>query len=364
MGPQHKLTPMLDKYKADAVSWLGRLIEIPSLSRTEQGTADFLFDTISEAGYQAERLHHNVWLKSRNWQDQKPTILLCSHHDTVKPGQNWTKPPFKATLEQETLFGLGSNDAGGSLMALLAVFRYFEALPAAQPFNLIYAAVAEEEVSGQNGISALLPHLPKFDLAIIGEPTRMQMAIAEKGLMVIDGVAKGKTGHAARDEGINAIYIALEDILKIQNLSLEKVSPFLGSVKISVTQIEAGYQHNVVPDTCSFVIDVRTNELYSNQEVYQILQAEVQSTLTPRSFRLNSSRIDPDHPIVQRGLQLGLTTYGSPTLSDQAQIPGPTIKIGCGDSARSHTPDEFIQITEIYQGIDLYISLLKELIIG
>ncbi len=352
---------MRAELKTQALEWLKTLISIQSFSREEDKTADFLEGQLFNIGFSPRRKGNNIWLLSRQWRANHPTMLLCSHHDTVRPVAGWTKDPFMPTVEDEKLIGLGSNDAGASLMALLATFIFYDRETVSPPFNLIFAAVAEEEVSGSNGIAALLPDLPTFDLAIIGEPTEMQMAIAEKGLMVVDAIASGKAGHAARDEGINALYLALEDIDRLRKLEFPKTSDLLGSVKVSVTQIEAGTQHNVVPDKCKFVIDVRTNELYSNKEALNYLQQSCQSQLIARSFRLNSSRIPIEHSIVQKGLEMGLTYFGSPTLSDQALISGPTIKIGCGDSARSHTADEFIYLSELEQGIDIYIQLLDEL---
>ena len=350
---------MLNQIKNDAFEWLKKLIAIPSLSKSEDQTADFLQGQLKLLGYPVNRIGHNLWLASTNWQLGLPTILLCSHHDTVKPGDGWHFDPYAPVIKNDCIYGLGSNDAGGSLMALLAAFRYFNEIEKLPTANLLFAAVAEEEISGANGITAVLPKLPGFEFAIIGEPTNMQMAIAEKGLVVIDGYAKGKTGHAARNEGVNALYKAIDDIHLIRDHQFAEVSPLLGPVKCTVTQIEAGYQHNVVPDHCHYVIDVRTNECYTNQEVLDQLQSLTSADLVARSTRLNSSGISMDHPLVKSGLRLGLTTFGSPTLSDQALINGPTLKIGCGDSARSHTPNEYLAINELFQGIDLYIQLLK-----
>ncbi len=341
----------------DAIDLLKRLIETPSLSRKEQDTADLIENFLLGVGISAQRQQNNVWARSAHWDAQKPTILLNSHHDTVKPAKGWQRDPFGATLEGEQLFGLGSNDAGASLVGLMATFRHF--YEKKLPFNLIFAATAEEEISGPNGIASLLPSLGKIDTAIVGEPTEMQMAIAEKGLMVIDGEAIGQSGHAARNEGINALYIALDDIKKIQEFTFEKISPLLGPTKATVTQIQAGSQHNVVPDRCTFVVDVRTNELYSNQEVRDLLNKMTQSELKARSYRLNSSGIPLDHPLVKSGLAMGRKTYGSPTLSDQALMPFPTLKMGIGDSARSHTADEYIYLSEIRAGIRDYIRLLE-----
>ncbi|OJJ14845.1 acetylornithine deacetylase [marine bacterium AO1-C] len=346
--------------KSQYINLLKQLIATQSFSREEDKTADILEEFIKQQSLTPQRQGNNVWVKSVNFSKDQPTILLNSHHDTVKPVKGWKRDPFEPTEEAGVIYGLGSNDAGASLVSLLATFVYLNALPDL-PYNLIYAATAEEEVSGKNGIASILSELDHIDLGVVGEPTEMQMAIAEKGLIVIDAEAKGKAGHAARNEGENAIYKALQDIQWIQNYQFPKVSEWLGPIKATVTQIEAGYQHNVVPDSCKFVIDVRTQECYSNQEVVDILQQHTQSELQARSLRLNSSGISPDHPIVQRGKTLGLTTYGSPTLSDQALMPFTTIKIGVGDSARSHTADEYIKRSEIEQGIERYIQLLENL---
>lgn len=344
----------------EAIQLLKRLIETPSLSREESDTAAILFDFLVENGAKPFQSGNNVWAKNRYFDENLPTILLNSHHDTVKPNASYTRDPFSPTVEGDQLFGLGSNDAGGPLVSLLATFLYYSQ-KANLPYNLIFAGTAEEEISGKNGIAALLPELGTIDVGIVGEPTQMQLAIAEKGLMVIDGVAMGVAGHAAREEGVNAIYEVMKDLGWFRSYQFEKSSPLLGPMKMSVTQIEAGTQHNVVPDRCKFVVDVRTNECYSNEEAFELIDAHTSSELTPRSFRLNSSSIDLDHPLVQRGIELGRTTYGSPTLSDQALIPFPTLKIGPGDSARSHTADEFILLSEIETGISLYVDLLKDL---
>ena len=346
--------------KSQYINLLKQLISTQSFSREEDKTADIMEAFIKSKQLTPQRQGNNVWIKSASFTEGKPTILLNSHHDTVKPVKGWQRDPFEPTEENGIIYGLGSNDAGASLVSLLATFEYLNKLPDL-PYNLIYAATAEEEVSGKNGIASILSVLGKIDLGVVGEPTQMQMAIAEKGLVVIDAEAKGKAGHAARDEGENAIYKAMQDIQWIQNYQFPKVSEWLGSIKATVTQIEAGYQHNVVPDSCKFVIDVRTQDCYSNQEVLDILQEHTQSNLVARSLRLNSSGIAPEHPIVQRGKSLGLTAYGSPTLSDQALMPFTTIKIGVGDSARSHTADEYIKRSEIEKGIDLYCKLLEGL---
>lgn len=353
----------VDTLAEEAIQLLEQLIATPSLSREESDTAEFLYNFFQKKSIPAERGLNNVWVRNKHWQKGKPILLLNSHHDTVKPAAGWQRLPFQATTEGETLYGLGSNDAGGPLVSLIATFlHFFDAT--SLPFNLLLAATAEEEISGKNGIAALLPQLGEISLGIVGEPTKMEMAIAEKGLMVIDGTAAGKSGHAARDEGVNALYLALEDIDWIRQHEFEKVSPLLGAVKATVTQIEAGTQHNVVPDRCSFVIDVRTNEAYSNQEVFEHLQSRTQSDLKARSFRLNSSGIPLEHPVIQYGKSLGWHHFGSPTLSDQALMPFTTLKLGPGDSARSHTADEFIKHSEIKDGIQKYIQLLSMIQVG
>jgi len=338
---------------------LKNLIRTPSLSKEEDKTADILENFLKEKGYSPQRIKNNIFIKDRFFDKNKATILLNSHHDTVKANEKWTIPPFEALEKEGKLFGLGSNDAGASLIALLAVFMALENRE--RSYNLIWAASAEEEISGKNGVELLLKSLGKIDFGVVGEPTEMQMAVAEKGLMVLDAEAQGKAGHAARNEGENAIYKALKDIEWFKNFQFEKVSDFLGEVKMTVTQIEAGYQHNVVPDICSFVVDVRGNGLYSNQEILQIIQENTISKITARSTRLNSSEIDLSHPFLKKGITLGLETYGSPTLSDQALMSFPTVKIGVGDSARSHTADEFVYKKEFEEGIEIYLKLLKGL---
>lgn len=347
----------ITQLQEQAILLLQQLIETPSLSREEDQTASLLQRHLEGQGIKTQRFQNNVYALPKELDPQKPMVLLNSHHDTVKPAKGWQRDPFRASLEGEQLFGLGSNDAGASLVGLIACFQYF--YHKELPVNLILAASAEEEISGPNGIAALLPQLPQIDAALVGEPTEMQMAIAEKGLMVVDGEAVGQSGHAAREEGINALYIALEDIHKIKHYSFDKVSSLLGPTKATVTQIQAGSQHNVVPDRCQFVIDVRTNERYSNQEVFALLDSATQSNLKARSFRLNSSGIALDHPLVKSGLALGKSTYGSPTLSDQALMSFSSLKMGIGDSARSHTADEFIYLSEIREGIKDYIRLIE-----
>jgi acetylornithine deacetylase len=340
-----------------AIKLLKQMIAIPSFSRQEDKTADLIFQFLSANGYRPERKGNNVWVSSV-LSDDLPTILLNSHHDTVKPSASWTIDPFIPIEKDGKLFGLGSNDAGASIVSLMQTFFYF-ANQTKRTFNIIYTATAEEEVSGKNGIEMILDDLGKIDLAIVGEPTQMQMAVAGKGLMVLDCKTKGKTGHAARQEGINAIYLALEDIEWFRTFNFPKVSSLLGPVKMSVTMINSGTQHNVVPDECTYVVDIRTNELYKNTEALEIIKSHVKySEVTPRSTNLNSSGMAIDHPLVKHGQSLGLTYYGSPTSSDQMKIPYPSMKIGPGDSARSHSANEYVYLDEIKQGIDMYIKLI------
>lgn len=343
-----------------AISLLKQLIATPSISRNEGNTASLIEEYLRNHRVEVHRQGNNIWAWNRYSEAGKPVILLNSHHDTVKPSESWKRKPFNPGVEGDYLYGLGSNDAGGPLVSLIATFLHFHEQKDL-PFNLVLAATAEEEISGPNGVASILPELGRIDLGIIGEPTEMQMAVAEKGLMVLDCVAYGKSGHAARDEGENALYKAVQDIEWLRTFQFPKTSEFMGPVKMTVTQIEAGSQHNVVPDRCSFVVDVRTNEYYSNKEAFVIIDEAVSAEVNPRSFRLNSSRIPIDHPIVKRGIELGLRYFGSPTLSDQALMAFTTLKIGPGDSARSHTPDEYIRISEIEEGVELYVQLLEGL---
>lgn len=347
----------ISNYTKEAISTLQQLIEIPSISREEKFTADLLENIFIEKGIHVYRKSNNIWALNKFFDSSKKTILLNSHHDTVKPSDTWTFDPFKPTLIDNKIIGLGSNDAGASLVCLMQTFFYFYELK--EEFNLVFLASAEEEISGKNGVESVLPDLPKIDLGIVGEPTGLSMAIAEKGLMVIDAVANGKSGHAARNEGINAIHIALRDIELLKSYEFEKVSDLLGEVKVSITAIHAGQQHNVVPDKCEFLLDVRTNEYYSNKEIFDVLSHLVKSTLKARSFRLNSSGISSIHPLVLKGEKNGLSSYGSPTLSDQALMSFETIKLGPGESSRSHTADEFIYTNEIEEGIKTYTGLLN-----
>lgn len=351
----------LNNMTAEAVELLKRLIATPSVSRNEKEAADIMQNFMEEKGLSPQRHGNNVWAVCDDFNEEKPTILLNAHIDTVRPVDGWTHDPFAPTMGEDgdTLYGLGSNDDGGSVVALLEVFMLM--CSKARQYNLIYLASCEEEVSGKGGIESVLPLLPKIDLGIVGEPTGMQPAIAEKGLMVIDATAHGKAGHAARNEGENAIYKALDDIRWISTYEFTKKTDMLGPVKMSVTIINAGTQHNVVPDKCVFTIDVRSNECYTNEEIFEEIKRNIKSEPVARSFRLSSSRIDTEHPFVVRCKELGLTPFGSPTLSDQALMRFTSVKIGPGQSSRSHTANEFIRISEIDEAIGLYSRLLDGL---
>nr|WP_225865677.1 M20 family metallo-hydrolase [Dyadobacter sp. UC 10] len=342
----------------EAIVLLRRLIETPSFSKEEDGTAQLLEDFFNEKGIPFERLKNNIWATNLHFDITKPTILLNSHHDTVKPNKSWTLDPFKAIEKDGKLFGLGSNDAGGCLVSLIATFCYFYERKDLK-YNIIIATTAEEEISGKEGLEIVAPLLPNIEFAIVGEPTEMHLAVAEKGLLVLDCTAKGKSGHAAREEGDNAIYKALKDIQWITGYQFPKVSPSLGPIKMSVTIINAGTQHNVVPDTCVFTVDVRVTDQYTLEEIIAEIQQNMQSEVVPRSIRLRPSSIPVDHPIVQEGLKLGRKTYGSPTTSDQALLDCPSLKMGPGHSGRSHSADEFIYLNEIGEGIAQYIKMLE-----
>jgi acetylornithine deacetylase len=343
----------------DAIALLQQLIAIQSYSKEENIAANFLERFIEINGYVASRKDNNVWLLSPGFDPTRTTILLNSHIDTVKPVSGWTREPFSPAIEGGKLFGLGSNDAGASVVSLLYAFFYLTKKQ--QNYNLIFAATAEEEISGKNGIESLLQELPKIDFAIVGEPTEMNMAVAEKGLMVLDCAVTGQAGHAARNEGVNAIYQALPIIEWFKNHDFERKSDLLGPVKMTVTQINAGTQHNVVPDNCTFVVDVRSNEMYSNQEILDEIRKFIGCEVQPRSTRLSSTATPLNHPIVKRGLELNRPVYGSPTLSDQALMSFPSMKMGPGQSSRSHTADEYILLDEIKEAIDIYIQLLDGL---
>ena len=350
---------MLQEETNDAVALLQQLIAIPSFSREETAAADFLERYIELKGYVVSRKDNNIWMLSPGFDPLRPTILLNSHIDTVKPVAGWVHDPFIPLLENGKLLGLGSNDAGASVVSLLYAFFYLTQRQ--QSYNLIFAASAEEEVSGKNGIESLLGELPKIDFAIVGEPTQMNMAVAEKGLMVLDCTSNGIAGHAARNEGENAIYKAMQDIEWFRTFEFPKKTNLLGPVKMSVTQINAGTQHNVVPDKCSFVVDVRSNEMYSNDEILEEIRANVSCDVQARSIRLSSTATPLEHAIVKRGQELKLSLFGSPTLSDQALMPFPSLKMGPGDSARSHTADEYILTSEVVDAIQIYIDLLDKL---
>ncbi len=344
----------------DAADLLCRLLEIPRISREEKDATDMLKTVLEqEYGLPVQRVGNNLWSAASGYSEEKPTLMLNAHIDTVRPTATWKREANKATIEGDCIYGLGSNDDGASLVSLIQAFRALKDTPLS--YNLILAVSAEEEVSGKNGMEHLLTVLPKIDVALVGEPTGMQPAIAEKGLMVLDLTAHGVAGHAARNEGDNAIYHAMDDIAWFRNYHFPKESTLLGPVKMTVTIVNAGTQHNVVPSECQFTVDVRSNELYSNEELYDIIQKNVKSTVVPRSFRLSSSGIDVKHPLVQKAIALGRVPFGSPTLSDQALMRFPSMKMGPGESSRSHTADEFIKISEIQEAIDIYIDMLKDL---
>jgi acetylornithine deacetylase len=347
----------MEDLKAEAIALLKQLISIPSFSKEEGGTADAIANYLIKKGIVPQRQGNNVWAFLTPFEENRPTIWLNSHHDTVKPNSGYTKDPFSATEQEGKLFGLGSNDAGGPLVALIATFCNF--LGKDLPFNLLLVASAEEEISGSQGISSLISILPPAELVLVGEPTQMKLAVAEKGLLVLEGTVKGKAGHAAREEGINAIYLALTDLEKVKNFQFQKISPFLGPTKVSCTVIHAGDQHNMVPEMCRYVLDIRINELYTHEEVLEELKSVLTADLVPRSMRLRSSNLPEEHLLQQVATSMGLEKFGSPTLSDQALIPYPSAKIGPGDSARSHTADEFIFIHEVEESISTYISILE-----
>ena len=345
-----------EEYVKDAIGLLSQLIATPSTSRNEKDAADIMGKALRNYGFTPHREANNVWVIDPHFDEQKPTLLLNAHIDTVKPVDSWRRDPFAPTIEGDTLYGLGSNDCGGGLCSLLQTFRMLT--EKTQNYNLIYLASAEEEVSGKDGISRALPLLPKIDLAIVGEPTGMQPAVAEKGLMVLDVIAHGKSGHAARNEGVNAIYEALDDMRWIRDYKFEKVSPFLGPTKMTLTVVNAGTQHNVIPDTCTMLVDIRTNEFYDNEELYHFICQNLKSEVKAHSFRLKSSRIDPEHPLIKKCVAMGMKPFGSPTLSDQALMPFSSFKLGPGESSRSHSADEFIRISEIADAIAKYKELL------
>lgn len=345
-----------EQYVIDAVQLLKKLIATPSVSRNEKDAADIMEQTIRSYGFEPQREANNLWIIDPHYDESRPTLLLNAHIDTVKPVASWSRDPFSPDVEDGVLYGLGSNDCGGGLCSLLQMFRMLTEKP--QSYNLIYLASAEEEVSGKDGITRALPLLPHIDLAIVGEPTGMNPAVAEKGLMVLDVIAHGKSGHAARNEGVNAIYEALDDMRWIRDYKFEKVSEFLGSTKMTLTVVNAGTQHNVIPDKCTMLVDIRTNEFYDNEEVYEFIRQHLKSEVKAHSFRLKSSRIDPEHPLIRKCVAMGMKPFGSPTLSDQALMHFPSFKLGPGESSRSHSANEFIRISEIRDAIAKYETLL------
>ncbi|MBS1745425.1 MAG: M20 family metallo-hydrolase [Bacteroidetes bacterium] len=365
---------MSDDVFEEAISLLQQLIAVPSFSREENKTADLIEQFLQSKNISTNRLLNNVWATNQYFDVNLPTILLNSHHDTVKPNKQYTKDPFQPVIEDDKLYGLGSNDAGGCLVSLITAFIHFYHQQNL-PFNLVIAATAEEEISGNNGIELLLNDDGFKSLqgdndksykdwsAIVGEPTLMNMAVAEKGLLVLDCTAQGKAGHAARDEGVNAIYKAMKDIEWLHNFKFEKISSLLGPNKMSVTIINAGSQHNVVPAECKFTVDIRVNELYEFEEVIHTIQQNIGSVISPRSLRLRSTGIALNHPLIKAGIELGKSYYGSPTTSDKALMSFPALKMGPGDSARSHSVDEFIFVDEIKNGIEGYIQLLKRVVL-
>lgn len=345
-----------EQYVSDAVELLKKLIATPSVSRNEKDAADIMEQTIRSYGFEPQREANNLWIIDPHYDESRPNLLLNAHIDTVKPVASWSRDPFSPDVEDGVLYGLGSNDCGGGLCSLLQIFRMLTEKP--QSYNLIYLASAEEEVSGKDGITRALPLLPHIDLAIVGEPTGMNPAVAEKGLMVLDVIAHGKSGHAARNEGVNAIYEALDDMRWIRDYKFEKVSEFLGPTKMTLTVVNSGTQHNVIPDKCTMLVDIRTNEFYDNEEVYEFIRQHLKSEVKAHSFRLKSSRIDPEHPLIRKCVAMGMKPFGSPTLSDQALMHFPSFKLGPGESSRSHSANEFIRISEIRDAIAKYETLL------
>lgn len=354
---------MIETLQKDSLELLKNLISIQSFSKEEDKTADLIGQFLQERGVKIHRKLNNIWAYNQHFDANKPTVLLNSHHDTVKPNSGYTRDPYEPKIEDGKLYGLGSNDAGGCLVSLIATFLYFYAQEGLA-YNICLATTAEEEISGNNGLEFVIPDLGELEFAIVGEPTEMQLAIAERGLLVLDCTVTGKAGHAAREEGDNAIYKALKDIEWFRNYRFAKVSEVFGPLKMSVTIINAGSQHNVVPATCTFTVDVRVTDAYSNEEVLKIIRTNVDCDVKARSVRLKPSSIDKEHPLVQSGIALGRTTYGSPTTSDQALLSIPSVKVGPGDSARSHMADEYVFVKEIAEGIQLYIDMLKPVING
>lgn len=350
----------IEQLADEALYLLTQLIKVPSYSREEQGTAHLIQQFFQKRAIPVKRRMNNVWVQNRHFDPSKPVLLLNAHHDTVKPVSAYTRDPFSPALEEGKLYGLGSNDAGGCLVSLIAAFLYYYEAPDLK-YNILLAATAEEEISGKDGIELLLQHLDRVDMGIVGEPTGMRMAVAEKGLMVIDCLTQGVAGHAARKEGVNAIYQSMNDISWFREFSFPLVSEQLGPVTMNVTMIEAGVQHNVIPASCRFTVDIRLNEHYTHEALLHLIQEQVSSQVTARSMRLKPSSIAADHVLVRAGVSIGLETFGSSTLSDMALMPFPAIKLGPGASARSHTADEFIYLQEIREAVVLYIELIKQL---
>ena len=346
----------LNELQAEAVVLLEKLVATPSVSRDEARTADLLTGHLAAHGIAAERLYNNVYACAAHFDAAKPTLLLNSHHDTVRPTAAWTRDPFAATWEGERLYGLGANDAGASVAALTAAFRHY--YDAELPFNLLLALSGEEECMGEHGTRALLPALGPIDMALVGEPTRMRAAVGERGLVVLDCTAHGRAGHAARDEGINALYIAADDIAWLRGYRFERCSPLLGPIRMTATQIEAGTQHNVVPAECRFVVDVRTTDAYTNEETVEIVRRHMRSEAVSRSTRIRASAVAPEHPLVGAAAALGVERFVSPTM---ALMAFPSLKMGAGDSARSHTADEYVLRSEVEQGVEGYIRYIAEL---
>lgn len=351
----------IQKLIQDSTNLLRDLIRIPSFSKEEKQTGDTIERFLQQRGVKTFRKLNNVWAYNKFYDEAKPTILLNSHHDTVKPNTGYKRNPFSPDIEDDKLYGLGSNDAGGCLVSLIATFLYFYPQENLN-YNFCIAATAEEEISGLNGLELVIPDLGPLEFAIVGEPTLMQLAIAERGLLVLDCEAHGKAGHAARKEGDNAIYKALKDIEWFRSYRFPKESELFGPISMTVTIIEAGSQHNVVPASCKFTVDIRVTDAYKNEELLETIKQHVECSVNPRSTRLKPSSIAVEHPVVQAGLALGRETYGSPTTSDQALLDIPSLKMGPGDSARSHMADEFIYIREINEGIALYIKLLEQIV--
>jgi acetylornithine deacetylase len=354
---------MIEQLQKDSLGLLKQLISIQSFSKEEDKTADAIEQFLQQRDIKTFRKLNNIWAYNKHFDPSKPTVLLNSHHDTVKPNSGYTRDPYDAAIEEGKLYGLGSNDAGGCLVSLVATFLYFYGQDKLT-YNVCLATTAEEEISGNNGLELVLPDLGELEFAIVGEPTQMNLAIAERGLLVLDCTATGKAGHAAREEGDNAIYKALKDIEWFRNYRFSKISEVFGPLKMTVTIINAGSQHNVVPATCTFTVDVRVTDAYTNEEVLKIIRTNVDCEVKPRSIRLKPSSIDKQHPLVQAGIALGRSTYGSPTTSDQALLSIPSVKVGPGDSARSHMADEYIYVDEIAEGIELYIKMLEPVIMG